>query len=111
MSASMASGPLSAAAHTQKAVLRARIIVLTADGVATFAITRQLETTCPTISRWPARYAEQGVEGLRKDATRPGRKARISEVQVRDVVDRRLQSTPISATQWSTRTMAAATGR
>jgi len=94
----------------QKVVLRAKSVVLSADGVPTKAIMQQLETTCPTISRWRERFVEQGVDGLRKDATRPGRKPRISEEQVREVIERTLHSTPVNGTHWSTRTMAAATG-
>jgi transposase len=94
----------------QKVVLRARIVVLTADGVPTTEIMGQLKTTCPTITRWRERYTAKGVEGLCRDATRPGRKRRISEAQVREVVARTLHSTPVNGTHWSVRTMAAATG-
>ena len=94
----------------QKVVLRARIVALTADGVATSEIVEQLKTTHPTVTRWRRRFVEQGVEGLRKDASRPGRKPRIGQEQVREVVERTLHSTPINATHWSTRTLATATG-
>ncbi|MCZ2108231.1 MAG: IS630 family transposase [Dehalococcoidia bacterium] len=94
----------------QKVVLRAKIVLLSADGVPTSEIVKQLETTYPTITRWRQRYTEEGVDGLRKDATRPGRKPRISEGQVREVVEQTLHSTPANGTHWSTRTMAAATG-
>lgn len=94
----------------QKVVLRASIVVLTADGVATGEIMERLRTTCPTITRWRRRFDEQGVAGLCKDATRPGRKPSISAEQVADVIHRTLHSTPLNATQWSTRTMAAVTG-
>jgi transposase len=94
----------------QKVVLRANIVVLTADGVPTSEIMERLKTTCPTITRWRQRYTEKGVEGLCKDATRPGRKPRIDDEQVREVIERTLHSTPVNGTHWSTRTMAAATG-
>ena len=94
----------------QKVVLRARIVALTAEGVPTNEIMRLLQTTCPTITRWRRRYAEKGVEGLRKDAPRAGRKRLISDEQVREVVERTFHSTPLNATQWSVRTMARATG-
>jgi transposase len=94
----------------QKVVMRARIVLLTADGVKTSEIMEQVKTTCPTITRWRQRYAEKGVAGLCKDATRPGRKPRISEEQVQDVIERTLYSSPLNGTHWSTRTMAAATG-
>jgi transposase len=94
----------------QKVVMRASIVVLTADGVPTSEIMKRLKTTYPTITRWRQRYSERGVEGLCKDATRPGRKPRIDGEQVREVIERTLHSTPVSGTHWSTRTMAAATG-
>lgn len=93
----------------QKVVLRAKIVLASADGVATSAIMQQFQTTCPTITRWRQRYAERGVEGLCKDATRPGRKRRIGDDQVGDVIERTLHSTPVNATHWSVRTMAKAT--
>jgi len=94
----------------QKVVLRARIVMLTAEGTPTGAIMQQLKTTCPTITRWRQRYAGKGVDGLCRDATRPGRKPRITDAQVGEVIERTLHSTPVNGTQWSTRTMAAATG-
>lgn len=94
----------------QKVVLRARIVLLTADGTATSEIVRQLDTTYPTVSVWRKRFLDKGPEGLLKDASRPGRKPRISRQQVQEVIDRTLHSTPINATQWSTRTMAAEVG-
>ena len=71
---------------------------------------RQAETTYPTVTRWRKRYTKDGIEGLLKDAPRPGRKPRISDQQVREVVERTLHSTPVDATHWSTRSMAKATG-
>jgi len=94
----------------QKVVLRARIVLLTVDGVPTGGIIERLGTTCPTITRWRQRYVAKGVAGLCKDATRPGRKPRVSGEQVRDVIQRTLHSTPVQGTHWSTRTMAEATG-
>lgn len=94
----------------QKVVLRAKIVALTADRVPTGEIMNRLGTTCPTITRWRRRFQEKGVAGLCKDASRPGRKPRISPEQRREVIERTLHSTPVQGTQWSTRTMAAATG-
>ena len=64
---------------SQKVALRARIVLLTAEGVPTAEIVRQAETTYPTVTRWRKRYARDGITGLLKDAPRPGRKPRISE--------------------------------
>ena len=94
----------------QKVALRVRIALMTADGVSTGAIVRQLGTTVPTITRWRARYESDGMAGLLRDRSRPGRKKRIEERTVREVVERTLREKPANATHWSTRTMASAAG-
>jgi transposase len=94
----------------QKVVLRAQIVVLSGEGVATCEIQRRLWTSVPTITRWRRRYVEAGVPGLVKDRTRPGRKPRISEAKTREVVERTLREKPAAATHWSTRSMAAVAG-
>jgi transposase len=94
----------------QKVVLRARIVLLSADGVSTGEIMRQLGTTTPTITRWRDRYESDGIPGLLKDRSRPGRKRRIEETKVREVIERTLQEKPSHATHWSTRSLAEVVG-
>jgi len=94
----------------QKVALRSRIVLLSADGISTGRIMRQLDTTTPTITRWRNRYETSGVMGLLKDRSRPGRKRRIEEGKVREVVERTLQEKPPHATHWSTRSLAAVVG-
>lgn len=95
---------------SQKVALRARIALLSADGISTGEIMHQLCTTTPTISRWRDRYKTDGIPGLLKDRSRPGRKRRIEDTKVREVVDRTLQEKPSNATHWSTRTLATVVG-
>lgn len=94
----------------QKVVLRSRIVLMSAVGTSTSMIMRELQTTAPTITRWRTRYVADGVPGLLKDRTRPGRRRRIDAAQVRGVIERTLHETPPHATHWSTRTLAASTG-
>ena len=94
----------------QKVALRARIVLMSADRVSTGTIMARLNTTTPTISRWRKRYETHGVPGLLKDKSRPGRKRRIGEDQVRAIVEKTLYEKPANATHWSTRTMAKAVG-
>jgi transposase len=94
----------------QKTALRARIVLLSAEGIPTGEIMHQLVTTTPTISRWRNRYESDGISGLLKDRSRPGRKRRIEEAKVREVVERTLQEKPLHATHWSTRSLAAVVG-
>ena len=56
---------------SQKHVWRARIVLLSADGIGTMAIQRQTGKGKPTIWRWQARFMAEGVDGLLHDATRP----------------------------------------
>ena len=94
----------------QKLALRARIALLSADGVRAGRIIQQLGTSTPSITRWRARYEVGGVTGLLRERTRPGRKKRIDEARVREVVERTRKEKPPEATQWSTRSMAVAAG-
>jgi len=94
----------------QKIALRARIVLLSAAGISTGELMHQLGTTTPTISRWRGRYETDGISGLLKDRSRPGRKRRIAEAKVREVVERTLQEKPSHATHWSTRSLAAVVG-
>jgi len=94
----------------QKLALRARIALLSAEGIPTSRIMEELGTSTPTITRWRARYESAGVTGLLRDRTRPGRKKRIDEPRVREIVERTLKEKPPAATQWSNRSMALAVG-
>src|SRR6202166_4915258 len=58
----------------QKHVWRARIVLLSADGLGTMAIQRQTGKGKPTIWRWQARFMTEGVDDLLHEATRPGGK-------------------------------------
>ena len=55
----------------QRAALRARIVLLAAEGRTTRSIARELNVMPRTVSDWRIRFAEQGVAGL-SDKPRPG---------------------------------------
>jgi transposase len=92
----------------QKLVLRAGIVLLSGAGTPTSQIISLLRTSNPTITRWRTRYETDGVAGLLNDRSRPGRKKRIEDSKVREVVERTLREKPLNATHWSTRSMAIA---
>ena len=94
----------------QKLVWRSRIVLLTAAGVGTMSIVRALGKSKPTVWRWQQRFVAQGIAGLERDATRPGRKPPLAPAVIAQVVDKTLHERPPAATQWSTRTMARAVG-
>jgi hypothetical protein len=59
----------------QKHVWRAKILLLTADGLGTGAIMRGTGRAKSVVWRWQERFMREGVEGLLRDKTRPpGRK-------------------------------------
>src|SRR3712207_9466001 len=67
----------------QKLVLRARIVLLCADGLGTLETARRLQTSQPTVRLWRERYRTRGVAGLLKDATRPPGKAALPGERVK----------------------------
>ena len=94
----------------QKLVWRARIMLLSAERATITAIVRATGKCKRTVTRWRQRYLEQGVEGLSRDATRPGRKQPLTAAQIARVVDMTLHEKPPAATHWSARTLARAVG-
>src|SRR5207244_12693749 len=57
----------------QKHVWRARIVLLTADGLGTNEIMRQTAKSKTCLWGWQERFMQAGVEGLLRDRTRPSR--------------------------------------
>ncbi len=94
----------------QKVALRARIVLGAAEGRANHALAAELGVSRPTVLLWRARYLSAGVNGLLKDAPRPGRTPQISARKIESIVDATLHSKPADATHWSVRTMAKAKG-
>ena len=94
----------------QKLVWRARIVLMWADGCGITAIVRATGKTKRTAYRWRDRYLERGVEGLRRDASRPGRKKPLDAAVITRVVDMTLHEKPPAGTHWSARKLARAAG-
>lgn len=91
--------------------MRARIVLLAADGMSDKDIAQKLDTDRRVAARWRARFLAAGVDGLLQDATRPGRpRTARKAANVEQVVRITLEETPQGATQWSTRTLAAHLG-
>jgi transposase len=91
-------------------VLRARIVLLAAEGKQDLRIARLLSIVRRTAARWRSRFLRGGIAGLEHDAPRPGRTPSISPELVRMVIAKTTQERPPHATHWSTRTMAAVAG-
>lgn len=93
----------------QGLVLRARIVLALARGETGSAIAARMEVSNQTVSKWRARYAAMGPDGL-LDEPRPGAPRQIGDERIEALIRRTLQRKPPNATHWSTRSMAQAHG-
>lgn len=89
-----------------RVVMRSRIVLLASEGLQNKQIARKLQIAPRMVTLWRGRFLEKGIEGLLKDAPRPGRNPSISAEVTAALIAKTTQSTPANATHWSTRTMA-----
>jgi transposase len=94
----------------QKHVWRAKIILGTADGLGTGEIVRRTGKSKPSVWRWQARFAAEGVPGLLRDKTRPPRIPPLAQAAIDRVVALTATEPPHEATHWTAAAMAAAVG-
>jgi transposase len=94
----------------QKHVWRARIILLTADGLGTAEIMRQTGKSKSVVWRWQERFMQAGVDGLLRDKTRPSRKPPLDRSVISRVIDLTAGPPPGEATHWTAAAMAKAVG-
>src|SRR5262249_50262264 len=87
----------------QRQVHRAQIILLAADDQQDIEIAQRLGMSRYKVARWRQRFLALGVDGLKKDATRPGRPRSVDD---EEIVRKTTQEKPPQATHWSTRSLA-----
>jgi putative transposase len=91
-------------------VQRVQIVLACGAGETNTSIANRMGLTGMTVGKWRKRYREQGLEGLH-DELRPGRPRTYEDDTVAEVINRALQTRPPDgSTQWSARSLAAATG-
>ena len=89
-----------------RVVLRSRIILLAAAGLQNKQIAEKLKVAPRMATLWRDRFSKLGIEGLLKDAPRPGHPPSITAELTASLIEKTTQSTPANATHWSTRSMA-----
>jgi transposase len=89
---------------------RAAIILMAADGYENQAIAREIKQDTGKVGRWRKRYAEQGLAGILKDKTRPGRIPPISSSIKTRIIKLTITQKPDGATHWSRESMARKVG-
>jgi transposase len=94
----------------QKHAARARIILYSAERLDVAGVARRAGISRPAVWRWQQRYAEAGVDGLLRDATRKPGKPPTPEPNVQRVVALTCSEPSGAATHWTGRAMAKVTG-
>ena len=93
----------------QRVAIRSKIVLRAAEGLSNQEIARRLGVTGATAGKWRERYRVHGMEGL-SDEPRPGTPRKITDAKVEEAVTQTLESLPIAATHWSTRSLAEKVG-
>lgn len=91
---------------SQALALRSRIVLGCAAGKSNLQVAAELGCNRATVSKWRVRFVTDRLEGL-TDAPRPGAARTIGDDVIEAVVVETLETTPVDATHWSTRSMAA----
>jgi transposase len=87
--------------------LRARIVLLAADGMSNTEIAARVGCSRPAVVRWRGRFARHGLDGL-DDQPRSGRPRTVDDARRAVIVAVTLAGPPAETglTHWSTRTLA-----
>ena len=93
----------------QSLAQRARIVLACAGGLTNSAVAVRERVTRPTVGRWRQRFVDARCAGL-LDEPKPGAPRTITDAMIEDALTTTLETTPVDATQWSTRSLAKACG-
>jgi len=90
----------------RRQVMRAKALLMAADGVANEHIAASVGVSPTTVRAWRSRFAEDGLAKLGQVRTGRGPKPSITPEQVEQIVHDTLHAKPKGETHWSTRSMA-----
>jgi transposase len=85
-------------------------VLLSAGRLGTVEVMRRTGKSKTCVWRWQERFAEEGVEGLLRDKTRPSRMAPLGQEIIDRVVALTATEPPHEATHWTGAAMAKAVG-
>lgn len=89
----------------QALAMRARIILLAAEGWDSVDVANELGVSNQTICKWRGRFMQERLLSL-GDAVRSGAPRSIEDAKIQAVIDTTLHQKPKQATHWSSRLMA-----
>ena len=93
-----------------KHVQRARVVLFSAERLSVLEVARRAGLSRPAVWRWQRRFAEEGVDGLLRDKTRPPGKPPLPAAIVARVLALTCAEPPGEVTHWTGRAMAKAVG-
>jgi DDE superfamily endonuclease/Homeodomain-like domain len=93
-----------------KHVQRARIVLFSAERSAVLEVACRAGVSRPAVWRWQRRYAEEGVDALLRDKTRPPGTPPVPPATVAKVLALTCAEPPGETTHWTGRAMAKAVG-
>ena len=100
---------IQAGTSQQQAVLRARVVLLSAQGWTNGEVAQELDLCQHTVGKWRQRFVQYRMAGL-GDAPRPKEALRVSDRDVARLLRLTLESKPKGSTHWSSRMMAKQVG-
>lgn len=92
-----------------RAVQRARLILLAADGMANTTIAREVELSRAMVVQWRQRFAKSRLEGL-EDVPRPGPTPKYDKTTERRILSHLDTPPPIGYSSWAGKLLALALG-
>ena len=90
----------------QKVARRAQMVLMLSHHESPSAVARTLHVSRMTVRLWANRFVTDGVPGVLRDASRPGRRKQLSPAKVQAIVDATLTTRPPAGTHWSSRSLA-----
>ena len=90
-------------------VLRAGIVLSSADGEENISIAHRMGVSMPTVGKWRRRFISDGLVGL-YDESRPGCPRTHDDEKVASLLQTVLEKAPDQGTHWSVRSAARTTG-
>jgi len=89
----------------QGLALRAKTILMAADGLSNTAIAQQLDLSKHTVGKWRWRFLRQGLTGLYEEP-RPGGPRSIGDEKVAALIRKTMKTNPQAGTHWTVRALA-----
>lgn len=94
---------------SKRMAIRARVVLLSEQGLTVEQIASELSIVPPTVYKWRRRFAERGIAGL-YDLPRPGQPLKLTEERKQAIVRLVTEAVPEDALEWSIRRLAKVAG-